>query len=245
MSNRVKYVVISIVACLVFIACGLYVAHFEMRKPTLEVYFFNLNRGHSVFLRTPHGKTILIDGGQSGDVLRELTKVFPFYRRRIDTLIVTSAAPKNVGGLVEVVERFQVGKVIEPNIMGTSTALVALQKIIERKGLRVEKVEKGDEFEIDSIKFRVLFPDPDFKFNKTSLPELILHISYRTSTILLLGDVSKTIQKSVISEVGKVSIVEYAHAAAKSRVSPELLSHIDVDTTVTSKREGTVRFEFR
>lgn len=201
---------------------GIYIAHFELRDPVLDMYFFNLERGRSVFLVTPQGKTILIDGGQNTQVLRELTKVLPFYRRRIDTVIITNSLPKNTGGLIEVVRRYEIGKIVKPEIVGTSTALLALEEEIEKKNLPVEKLKKGDRFAIDEVDFSVLFPDPFFKYNKTSRPELILKISYGKNSILLLGDVSKTIQKSLVPLMDRVDIIEYAHSAGDSRTSGDL-----------------------
>ncbi len=226
----------AVVLGLALIALGAYVSHFELRAKVLEAYFFDLDRGRSIFLRTPNNKNILIDGGQNSQVLRELTKVLPFYRRRIDTVIITNSPAKNAGGLSEVVRRYDVGKIIEPTIMGTSTALTALEKEIEKKNLGDQKMKKGDSFEIDGVKFDVLFPDPGFTFNKTSMPELVLEISYLKNKILILGDVSKTIQKSFIPLLDRVDIIEYAHSAGDSRTSGDLFVQLHPKYAVIKKQ---------
>lgn len=247
------YKLILIIILLGGSALGGYISYWEFRQPLLEVYFLHLERGRSVFVRTPHNQTILIDGGQNSQVLREITAVTPFYSRRIDTIILTNSAPKNVGGLVDVVKRYEIGEVIMPIVMGTSTVLYAFENALNEKnwsrGIKseiknetkrevkseIKKVKKGDEFVIDGIKFKVLFPDLLFKFNKTSMPEMVLEIEYGQSNMLLLGDVSKTIQKSFLNEVGKVNIVEYAHVGSDSRTSKELLDKINPDTVINSK----------
>lgn len=221
---------------LLAIAVFVYIFHLENRAPVLDVYFFNLDRGRAVLMRTPNDKTILIDGGANSQVFRELGKILPFYRRRIDTIVVTNSLAKNVGGLSEVVGRYDVGEIIESSILGTSTAYSAFEKSVKEKNLPVRKVEKDDHFEIDGIKFDVLFPDPSFKYNKTSLPELVLQISYENEKVLLLGDISKTIQKSFISEISKVDIVEYAHGASDSRTSEELFIKLNPKYAVIKKQ---------
>ncbi len=236
------YKLIFILLIIAILGLGGYVWYWEFRKPLLEAYFFQLERGRSVFIRTPHNETVLIDGGQNSEILREITKVLPFYRRRIDTVIVTSSMPKNVGGLSDVVKRYNVGRVIESELMGTSTALTVFHKSWNKE---IVKVKKGDEFIIDGVKFKVLFPDPLFKYNKTSFPELVLGIEYGDTRLLLLGDVSKTIQKRLIPEVGKINVVEYAHGGAESRVSADLFEKIKPESIVNSKREGTVYFSFK
>ncbi len=241
----IKKIVIFCLTLFFLGAVGFYIARYEFREPMLEVYFFNLNKGRSIFLYGPDGKTILIDGGQNGEVIRELSKILPFYRRRIDVVIVTSALPKNVGGLSEVLDRYEVNKIIEPTLMGTSTALQLFQKTAKKKKVPIEKVEKGDSFAIDSMQFKVLFPDPDFKYNKSSLPELVLQVDYKDTTLVFLGDSSKTIQKSFIKDLEKIYLVEFAHGATKSRVSADLVSKLQPEVTVSAKREETLKFRFR
>lgn len=225
-------------ACLVLGVSVLfiYIAHFELRPHVLEVYFFHLDRGRSIFIKTPNNQTILIDGGQNSQILREITKAFPFYRRRIDTVIVTSPEAKNAGGLSEVMSRYDIGRVIEPTTMGTSSALLAFEKEVRKKRIKIEQVEKGDQFEIDGIKFNILFPDSIFRFNKTSKPEMVIHLSFASTSALFLGDVSKTIQKSFVSLVEHINLVEYAHSASDSRVSPDLFDKIDPDFVVINKK---------
>ena len=223
----------------------LYVFHWERRPPIFEIYFFYLNRGHSVFIRTPHGKTILIDGGQNSAVIGELTKVFPFYRRHLDLVFTTSALAKDSGGLSDVLRRYDVGKIIEPKLMGTSTAREAFERIAVQKHIQIERVQKGDSFEIDMVKFRILFPDPDFRYTKSSLPELVLEIDYKDSSLVLLGEISTAIQKKLSSELGHVHLIEFSHGATKSRVSADLLQKLRPEVIVSSKREKTLRFEFR
>jgi beta-lactamase superfamily II metal-dependent hydrolase len=224
---------------------GLYIWRNEHRPPVLEVYFFKLNKGRSIFIHTPHNSTILIDGGQSSDVIREITKVLPFYRRRIDVVIATREEAKNIGGLVNVFKRFEIGKIIVPEMLGTSSALYALEKVRKEKKVPKEKVQKGDSLQIDGINFDVMFPYPDFKYNKTSLPEIVLKVAYGTTTLLFLGDVSKTIQKSILSELDSIYLVEFAHMATKSRVSADLLAQLRPSVITSSKREATEKFLFR
>ena len=119
------------------------------------------------------------------------------------------------------------------------------EKTVLDNKIPIEKVKKGDKFEIDNIYFSILFPDPNFKYNKTSMPEMVLNISYSTTSILLLGDVSKTIQKSFISEINKVDIIEYAHGAGDSRTSFDLFDKVDPEFVIISKQINSTPFKRR
>lgn len=78
----------------------------------LEVDFFDVGQGDSALIKIPGGPVILIDGGPDNKVLRRLGENLPFYRRRIDYLIISHYHEDHVVGLIEVINRYKVGKII-------------------------------------------------------------------------------------------------------------------------------------
>src|SRR3989344_4405648 len=234
---KIKYYKL-IISATIFISSFFvwYILSISSSSGKLEIYFLKLNRGHAVFIRTPKNENILINGGQNSEIIKELTRILPFYERRIDILIMTSAEHRNVGGLVDIIKRYEVKKIIEPILLATSTALYVFEDVLRNKNISVEKVGKGDTFFTKEFKFHVLFPDLDFKYNKTSRKEMVLLMEYGSTTMLLLGNVSKTIQKSFITEPlfhsTKIDIVEYDHSAINSNTSEELFSKLNPEYVI-------------
>ena len=222
-------------------AFGLYVYHWEHRKPVLEVYFFSLNKGRAIFMRTPQNKTILLGGGQTSEIIREITKIMPFYRRKLDFVIVPSAVPAQIGELVEILDRYDVGEIIMPKILATSTALSALEWKIHKNKIHTEEVERGDEVVLDEqTKAEILFPYKDFKFNKSSLPELGLSVSFGSTSAYFIGNLSKTIQKDIAKNIATSTtknLIEFYNTAAESKVFPDLLEKIQPSFTFSTKEK--------
>ena len=76
----------------------------------------------------------------------------------------------------------------------------------------------------------ILFPYKDFKYNKTSLPELGIVVRFKNTNAYLLGNLSKTIQKDIAKniEVGKQkNISEYYHSMTDSKLDPNLFEKIN------------------
>src|SRR3989338_3967263 len=71
----------------------------------LHVYFLNVGQGDAMFIQTPNGSQILIDGGPDDKVLSELGRVMPFYDRSIDMMVSTHLDADHVAGLIEVLKR--------------------------------------------------------------------------------------------------------------------------------------------
>lgn len=225
------------------LALGAYVYHFEYRDPFLEVHFYSLNKGRSILIRTPQNKTILVGGGQTSEIIREITKAIPFYKRKIDYVIVPSAVPAQIGGLVEILDRYEIREIVVPKILATSTALTALLQKIRTYKIHVEEVERGDVVDIeDRVKISVLFPYSAYVFNRSSLPELGFALSFDSTALYLLGNLSKTIQKDILknSEIQKgENIVEFYNTAAEAKVSADLLKKIDPKFIFSTKEKTT------
>ncbi len=222
---------------------GIYVYKWEYREERLEVNFLSLNKGRSIFIRTSDNKTILYGGGQNSQTIAEITRLMPFYDRRIDYVVIPSATAAQIGGLIEILERHDIGEVIKPSTMSTSTVLTQLMKTIQKNKIHVVEVNKGDTIDIGKMRIQILFPYEVFKYNKTSLPELGVRIDYQNTNLYLMGNLSKTIQKSISKEIedDMESILELYNSGIESKVSKNLVEVIEPKYIFTTK-EKSIRF---
>lgn len=92
----------------------------EIAKGGFEVTYLDVGQGNSAFVRLPDGKTVLIDGGNTmyGD------EICMFLKNKkvtaIDYMIATHADADHIGGLVKVLENFDVKNILRPfQIAGT------------------------------------------------------------------------------------------------------------------------------
>jgi beta-lactamase superfamily II metal-dependent hydrolase len=216
-------------ATAVALACGIvgYAWREEHRKPVLEVYVFNLKSGSSVFVRTPDDKRILINGGANSEVIRELTDILPFYSRRIDMIVATDSEGKDLSGLIDVLDRYTVDKVVVPGVSlqalglasSTDQIYATFLDTVKRLEVPVQGVSAGDVLDLgqgavsqkvdgQKVTAEILFPiDPavasssktTFQYSKASAPEIILKISYGDVSLMLLGNATTKVQKFLVS----------------------------------------------
>lgn len=218
-----------------------YIYSWEYREPLLDIHFLSLDRGRAIFIRTPENKTILVGGGQNSQVIRGITDAMPFYSRSIDYVVIPSAVPAQIGGLIEVIERYEIGEIIMPKLIATSTVLTQLMREVRKNKIHTEEVQKGDIVEIEhELKVSILFPYDGFKYNKTSLPELGLKIQYGDTAVYLIGNLSKTIQKDILknTEIPEAkNILEFYHSMADGKVSAEFLEALDPEYMFSTKEK--------
>jgi beta-lactamase superfamily II metal-dependent hydrolase len=233
----------------------------EHRLPLLEIYVFNLKSGSSVFVRTPDDKRILINGGANSEVIRELTNILPFYSRRIDTIIATDADGKDVSGLIDILERYTVDKIIVPAVTLKSLGLASTTDqiyatfldTVKRLKIPLEEVSVGDTLDLDGnisgqrvggskVPAEVLFPATSaFQYSRASAPEIILKISYGQTSVMLLGNATTKIQKflaspkSSTSKDVEVNALVVPHSLSTDSLSAELMNKMKPDYFIYSQ----------
>ena len=234
------------VTCTVAIASGAsaYVWYENQRPPVLEIYVIPLKSGQAIFIRTPEDKRILIDGGPNSEIIGHISTILPFYSRRIDTVLLTKTDSNHVSGLVDMVERYDVGEVIVPAItpegLGFASSSDQVYQTfldaVDHGHIPLKKVEAGYEWIIDkgsistsTVSARVLFPvSPDsFAYSKASGPELVLKISYGSTSVMLSGGITTKVQKFISSMASESS--------ATSSESITSTTEKGIDVLVTSK----------
>jgi competence protein ComEC len=244
-NKKIILISVSLISIVLISLLGVYIYKWEYRKPLLEVHFFSLNKGRSIFIRTPENETILVGGGQNSEVIRGLTNVMSFYNRKINRIIVPSAIPTQIGGLIEVIERYEIDEIIMPKIMATSTVFSELIKLIRKKKIHIEEVERGDEIKLGmDSKLNILFPYKEFKFNKTSLPELGFLLNYKNTNAYLFGNLSKTIQKDILKNLkvnNSKNIIEFYNNANAVDIFSELINILKPEF-IFSKKEKSIHY---
>src|SRR4030042_6329114 len=84
---------------LVFLNIFAWIIVYDLSQPRfLEVNFFDVGQGDSIFIKTPQSHQILIDGGPDSTILGKLGKEMPFWNRSIDSIILSHPEQVQVKG---------------------------------------------------------------------------------------------------------------------------------------------------
>lgn len=256
--NNMKYITpkaIAIASTATVLAglLGMHVWREQHRPKILEIYVFPLKSGNSIFIRTPDDMRYIINGGANSEIIRHITNILPFYSRKIDGIFATDVDPKNVGGLISIIERYGTEKVYLPSETIYSLGLVEVQNdaykvlldTIDTHKVKIEKLSAGMSVALgSSTKMEILFPIststmPNFEYSKASSPQLIMRIvSNRESdgkTVVILGEASKKIQKSL--KIEKSDVLIMSNGASEDQLDPAVAEKIAPKFVIYSKSE--------
>ncbi|MBI4385617.1 MBL fold metallo-hydrolase, partial [Candidatus Parcubacteria bacterium] len=109
----------------------------------LHVTFFDIGQGDAVFIETPSGRQILIDGGPSDRILTKLSAVLGFWDRDLDLVISTHPDADHVGGLTDVLRQYRVAAVLETGIRRSVPEAAAFDRAVARERIPVVFAKAG------------------------------------------------------------------------------------------------------
>lgn len=168
-----------------FVAYGFF-SWTPLYTPELTVVMLNIGQGDAIYIRTPEGTDILIDGGPDRSVLFELGRVMPPLDHHIEYVIATHPDADHINGLVELPSMYTIGTLVMNGDPRDTTAANALRSWQEQ-GISVVDVSRGDVLSAD-VPLTVVHPDPSETYEDTNARSLVLLMRYGDMDLLFTGD---------------------------------------------------------
>lgn len=130
--------------------------------PRTKIVFCDVGQGDASYIRVKNQVDILIDAGPDKKVLNCLGKFMPFWDRKIEIAIISHPQKDHFGGLIYIVDRYQIDKIIIPPIMNNSNSFLSLIKKINRKEISLLPITAGTEIKVLTDKIIFLWPTREF-----------------------------------------------------------------------------------
>jgi competence protein ComEC len=171
---------------------SIYADQFWKSSDLLKVSFLDIGQGDSIFIETPHGRTILIDGGPGTTVLEKLGEVTSFWMKTIDLVILTHPDLDHLEGLLEVLPRYRVEKILLTGVVHDTQLYRSFLEMIEEYDIETYLPSPDQDWQIDEQVFLdIIAPSRDVSFQEVEKPNdtsIVAKLIYRYTTLLLTGD---------------------------------------------------------
>lgn len=224
---------------LVFIAVWFLVESAQCFVPrTLRVTFFDVGQGDAIFVQTPGGHDMLIDGGPNNKVLEGLGKKMKYSDTSVDVVVATHADADHITGLIPVFEKYDVSHVVESPVDGASATFYDLARHVQKEASHAYVARRGDVIDFgDGVIAHVLYPgsyvSPKTDTNDASVSLLLV---YGEHSFLLTGDLTSVYESQVVRDVvpKNVTVYKAGHHGSKTSSSEALLKRIKPEYAVIS-----------
>lgn len=216
----------------------LYSVVFADGQRNLVVAFLDVGQGDSIYIEAPNGNQILIDGGPNSAVVRELSKVMPFYDRSIDVLVATHPDKDHIAGLIDVISSYEIGSLLEPGVISDTGASKTLDAIAREQNIARVQARRGMRIDLgDGVYADILFPDRDVARIETNTGSIILRVVYGETEFMLTGDSPKSIERYLVGKDGgnlESDVLKAGHHGSKTSSSEEFVSTVNPEYVVIS-----------
>ena len=156
----------------------------------LHVQFFDVGQGDAIFIQTPTGRQILVDGGLYPSVLNDhLGRQMPFWDQELDVVIATHPDADHVTGLPGIWNHYTVGQLITNGTEGESPVFAALLQAAAASQTPIHHAIAGETVIIeDGVRLEVLHPGNSLTPDNENDASVAVRLVYGNFTLLLTGD---------------------------------------------------------
>ena len=231
----------AILILLLVTLCIWYAAILEDRRGLLTVSFLDVGQGDAIFIQTPGGRQVLIDGGNGVSTLRQLSQQIPWYDKTIDVVIGTHPDQDHIGGLIEVLRRYRVSLIVKSSVLDTEgTDFKAFEKAVtQEEGAEVLEAARGKIIDVgNGAHLEILFPDRNLSSVETNTGSIVVRLVYGETAFMLTGDAPIEIEKYLVSlDLTKLksNVLKAGHHGSKTSSSPSFLGYVNPEYGIYSR----------
>lgn len=192
-----------------------------------KVHMLNVGQGDSFLVETPNGVQMLIDGGRDATVLSELSKVMKWNDKKIDVVVATHPDADHIGGLVDVIKRYNVELFLTSDVVAETQVYKSLVDNVLQKKIPAYFVRQGMNLNLaDQTSFAILFPDRNTHTWETNTASIVGRLQTGDRSVLFTGDSPISVEEYLVKTIPKeldVDILKLGHHGSKTSTSPEYL----------------------
>lgn len=228
-------------AILTIAAASVWSVVWALEEPAdLEVSYFDVGQGDAIFIETPDRYQVLIDGGPDARVLEKLGRVMPAWDSSIDLVILTHPHADHISGLVDVLERYDIGAIIEPNVSYGTAEYAAWKRAESAQRISSYNAIAGMEVALGRVvRLRILAPIRDAAGQTLKNPHdanVMTIMAYGSTTFLFTGDGEAKEEREVVARglPHGISVLKVGHHGSRTSTSPHFLDSISPEIAIIS-----------
>lgn len=205
----------------------------------LTFHAFDVGQGDSFFFSFPDGSTMLVDAGTRKAGKEVVTKLRSMGVSSIDILVASHPHEDHIGGIIEVLRSFPVGKVWDSGYNHGSNVQKEMFSIIREKKIRFGKPRAGFTEERGEAKIEVLGPSKTITGTASDANNnsLVLRISYGDVSFLLMGDIEEA-GRERIRLFPKSTVLKASHHGSRNGTDAELIRQAAPEVVILSYGKG-------
>ena len=234
--NYTKYILIGLVFCNIIAGFILW----DLTKiQSIEVNFFDIGQGDSIFIQTPQNHQILIDGGPNYKIiLDKLSQEMPQWDRTIDLIILTHPERDHIAGLIEVLKAYKVENIMWTGIKRDTAEYREWQRLITEENANIIIAQAGQKiYSPGSYEIEILYPFESLEnqeVKSVNNSSIIARLSFGENSFLFTGDAFQSTE-DILAEKGiylDSDVLKVGHHGSKTSTARDFVEKVSPEIAV-------------
>jgi len=201
----------------------------------LKVHFIDVGQGDAILVDLGDTEILIDGGGKSPSVVLYL---HDYVDGALEVMIATHPHADHIGGLIAVLEAFEVKEIWHNGESSTSQTYTQFVSTVQAEAGEVYIARRGDEITAGELTFAVLHPTT--LAGSTNNNSIVLHLSYGDIDFLFTGDAEQEAETSMLDAgiVPNVEILKVGHHGSSSSSRTPFLNIARPEVAIYMAGEG-------
>ncbi|MFH0926171.1 MAG: DNA internalization-related competence protein ComEC/Rec2, partial [bacterium] len=223
------------------------------KSPYLKANFLDVGQGDASLIELPNRSNLLIDGGgiykDSFDMAENIIIPYLCSKKmlRVDNLILSHPESDHIYGLLSLVKKFKVKRVIDIQRPFSPPLYEKFLRVIKEKKIEHYLIKAGDELFLDKdVTIKLIYPQQELNildksnkwFNKVNNQSLVLKLTYNDVSFLYPGDIEAKAERFIVEanpfHLLDSTILKVPHHGSKTSSSIEFIEAVQPRLAIVS-----------
>lgn len=199
----------------------------------LKVHYLDVGQGDSIFIELPNNETMLIDAAESYQSENIINYLKNLNYQKIDYVIGTHPHTDHIGGLKDIINTFEIGKIYMPKVVSTTKTYESLLMAIKDKNLKINTAKAGTSIiDTNTLKINILAPNNSI-YTELNNYSVVTKITYGTTKFLFMGDAEK-LSENEIKENVTADVIKIGHHGSNTSSSIDFIKKVNAKYGIIS-----------
>jgi competence protein ComEC len=206
----------------------------------LHVHFLDVGQGDSIFLVSPSGSQILIDGGPDLSTLEHLGKFMSFFDRNIDLLVLTHPNADHLTALPAVLKRYQVKQMLLSGVQYSLPRYEEILNLLKNQNITLLLPDNTKDISFgDGLVLDIVWPPAGNLGASTKNindSSIVIRALFDEHRVLLTGDIERGTESLILAAGLDLSatIMQAPHHGSKTSSSTGFILAADPEEVIIS-----------
>lgn len=242
MSKKEKsFILIGIIVLIMLLMFGIYIQssnktnignqkiNISIDDSKLNIFYFYVGQADCTLIIN-NSKTMLIDAGDKTDGKLIANCLKQLGIEKIDYLIGTHSDDDHIGGMMDIVNNFEIQNLYMPQKEANNQSYIEL-----KKNINIQKIEINDIIKIGEATAIIKWVDNEEKYSDNN-SSIVLQLNYKDKKYLFTGDIETKVENELIKQntLEEIDVLKVAHHGSNSSTSEKFLNAIKPKSVIVS-----------